>query len=271
MKRKTASVLLSCVMGAALLSGCTITIAPASESVSKPAVQSAVDNGDISSSEVSDASANQPVSSSGTPEPTTVPPTPEQTQSDPVVYAEGRIAADGDALFEVPDGLDADHFHNFALYITVAIQSPLESIENADSETAFRLSRCMLECFYRTHPDICDQVVYREAPDGYVRNYTVIPISDFLDFTATHLGLDTLDFFKNAIPADDAIVRFDEESNEILFVPSLERIASDFDIGHVEIEGNLMRLYAGSESKGECVYVFDISDSIDRYRLVRVD
>ena len=129
----------------------------------------------------------------------------------------------------------------------------------------------MLECFYRTHPGIWDQVVYRKGPDGYVRNYTVIPISDFLDFTATHLGLDTLDFFKNAIPADDGIVRFDEENNEILFVPSLERTVSGFDLGHVEIEGDLMRLYASSESKGECVYVFDISNSIDQYLLVSVD
>lgn len=271
MKRKTGSILLSCVMGAALLSGCTITISPASESASKPAVQSAIDNGDISSSEVSDASANQPASSSGTPEPTTVPPTPEQTQSDPVVYAEGRIAADGDALFEVPSGIDADRFRRFALYLTIAIQGPIDSIENVDNKTAFRLSRCMLEFFYATHPDICAQVVYREAPDGFVRNYTVIPLSDFLDFTATHLGLDTLDFFKNAIPADDEVVRFDEENNQILFVPSMERAASDFDVGHVEIEGNLMRLYAVSESKGECVYVFDISNNIDQYLLVRVD
>ena len=263
MKRQIGTMLLSCVLSAALLGGCAITIAPASEA----AAQSTIDNDEPSSSSFPDG----PASPTGTPSPTAVEPTPESTRSEPVVYAPGRIADDGDALFEVPDGLDADHFHNFALYLTIAIQSPLESIENADSETAFRLSRCMLECFYRTRPDICDQVVYREGPDGYVRNYTVIPISDFLDFTATHLGLDTLDFFINAIPADDGIVRFDEENNEILFVPSLERTVSGFDLGHVEIEGDLMRLYASSESKGECVYVFDISNSIDQYLLVSVD
>ena len=223
MKRQIGTMLLSCVLSAALLGGCAITIAPASEA----AAQSTIDNDEPSSSSFPDG----PASLTGTPSPTAVEPTPESTRSEPVVYAPGRIADDGDALFEVPDGLDADHFHNFALYLTIAIKSPLESIENADSETAFRLSRCMLECFYRTHPDIWDQVVYREEPDGYVRNYTVIPISDFLDFTATHLGLDTLYFFKNAIPADDAIVRFDEESNEILFVPSLESTVSDFETG----------------------------------------
>ena len=271
MKRKTGGILLSCVMGAALLSGCASTIAPVSESASHPTAQSAVDSADGASSEGSNAPADQPVSPAFTPAPATVPPRPEQTQSDPVVYAEGKIAADGDALFEVPGGMDADRFRSFALCLTVAIQSPIDSIENADDKTAFRLSRCMLECFYRTHPDICDQVVYREAPDGCVRNYTVIPLSDFLDFTATHLGLDTLDFFKNAIPAEDEVVRFDEENGQILFVPSLESIASDFDIGHVEREGDLLRLYASSESKGECVYVFDISNSMDQYLLVRVD
>lgn len=254
MKRKTGSILLSCVMGAALLSGCTITATSVSEAASKPAAQSMIDGDKTSASSSPDAST------------ATIPP-----QSETVVYTPGRIAADGDALFEVPSEINADHFHNFALYITVAIQNPIDSIENVDDKTAFRLSRCMLECFYRTHPGIWDQVVYRKGPDGYVRNYTVIPISDFLDFTATHLGLDTLDFFKNAIPADDGIVRFDEENNEILFVPSLERTVSGFDLGHVEIEGDLMRLYASSESKGECVYVFDISNSIDQYLLVSVD
>ena len=263
MKRQIGTMLLSCVLSAALLGGCAITIAPASEA----AAQSTIDNDEPSSASFPDG----PASPTGTPSPTAVEPTPESTRSEPVVYAPGRIADDGDALFEVPDGLDADHFHNFALYLTIAIKSPLESIENADSETAFRLSRCMLECFYRTHPDIWDQVVYREEPDGYVRNYTVIPISDFLDFTATHLGLDTLDFFKNAIPADDAIVRFDEESNEILFVPSLESTVSDFETGHVEVEGSTMCLCASSESKGERVYIFDISDGIDQYRLIKIN
>lgn len=267
MIRKTGSILLSCALGAALLGGCAITIAPTSEATSQPAAQSTIDNDEASSSSF----PAQPVSPTGTPSPTAVEPTPESTQLEPVVYAPGRIADEGDALFEVPDGLDADYFHNFALYLTIAIKSPLESIENADSETAFRLSRCMLECFYRTHPDIWDQVVYREAPDGCVRNYTVIPISDFLNFTATHLGLDTLDFFKNAIPADDAIVRFDEESNEILFVPSLESTVSDFETGHVEVEGSTMCLCASSESKGERVYIFDISDGIDQYRLIKIN
>lgn len=271
MKRKTGSILLSCVMGAALLSGCTITIAPASEFASQSAPQSVIDNDEISSSEVSKAPTNQPVSPADTPAPATVNPTPERTQSELVVYAEGKIAADGNALFEAPGKIDTNRFRIFAFYLTIALQSPIDSVENVDDETAFRLSRCMLECFYITRPDICDQVVYCDAPDGFVRNYTVIPISAFLDFTATHLGLDTLDFFKNAIPIDDEIVRFDSEGDRILFVPSMESAASDFDTGHVEIEGDIMRLYASSESNGERVYVFDVSDGINQYRLVRVD
>ena len=140
MKRKTGSILLSCALGAVLLGGCAITIAPASE----VAAQSTIDNDEPSSSSFPDG----PASPTGTPSPTAVEPTPESTRSEPVVYAPGRIADDGDALFEVPDGLDADYFHNFALYITVAIQNPIDSIENVDDKTAFRLSRCMLECFY---------------------------------------------------------------------------------------------------------------------------
>ena len=129
----------------------------------------------------------------------------------------------------------------------------------------------VLAYFCTTHPDIYDQIVYRETHDGFMRNYTVIPVSDFLDFTATHLGLDTLDLFKSAIPEDDDVVRFDLEEGQILFVPSMESAASEFDAGHVEIEDNVMRLYANSESKGNRVYVFDISDGIDQYRLIRVD
>ena len=91
------------------------------------------------------------------------------------------------------------------------------------------------------------------------------------DITATHLGLDTLDLFKSAIPEDDDVVRFDLEEGQILFVPSMESAASEFDAGHVEIEDNVMQLYANSESKGNRVYVFDISDGIDQYRLIRVD
>lgn len=187
------------------------------------------------------------------------------------VYQEGKIAVGGDGLFEVPSELDADDFRSFALYLTDAIQNPLDSIESADSEIAFRLSRCMLEYFCTTRPDICDQVVYRETHAGFMRNYTVIPVSDFLDFTATHLGLDTLDFFESAIPEDDDVVRFDLEEGQILFVPSMESAASEFDSGHVEIEDTVMCLYARSESKGNRIYVFDISDGIDQYRLIRVD
>ena len=258
-------------MSTLLLSGCTFTSVPLSESASQSADQSVIGEDYNSSPGSTGTSANQSASPVSTPANGAAESIPEQTPSEPIVYKEGKIMVDGDGLFEVPGELDADDFRSFALYLTVAIQNPLDSIENADGETAFRLSRCMLECFYRTHPGIWDQVVYLKGPDGYVRNYTVIPISDFLDFTATHLGLDTLDFFKNAIPADDGIVRFDEENNEILFVPSLERTVSGFDLGHVEIEGDLMRLYASSESKGECVYVFDISNSIDQYLLVSVD
>ena len=79
MKRKTGGILLSCVMGAALLSGCASTIAPASESASHPTSQSAVDS-DGASSEDSNAPADQPVSPAFTPAPATVPPRPEQTQ-----------------------------------------------------------------------------------------------------------------------------------------------------------------------------------------------
>src|SRR5699024_11070451 len=114
MKRQIGTMLLSCVLSAALLGGCAITIAPASEA----AAQSTIDNDEPSSSSFPDG----PASPTGTPSPTAVEPTPESTRSEPVVYAPGRIADDGDALFEVPDGLDADHFHNFALYLTIAIK-----------------------------------------------------------------------------------------------------------------------------------------------------
>ena len=177
------------------------------------------------------------------------------------------IVGDPDGQYMVADVGEAEPPHEHSCCHT----EPLDSIENADGETAFRLSRCMLEYFCTTHPDIYDQIVYRETHDGFMRNYTVIPVSDFLDFTATHLGLDTLDLFKSAIPEDDDVVRFDLEEGQILFVPSMESAASEFDAGHVEIEDNVMRLYANSESKGNRVYVFDISDGIDQYRLIRVD
>lgn len=271
MNHPIGSALLAGMMAFVLLTGCTATSAPTSESTSQPVAQAVVGEAENSSSSSADEAANPPASSADIPPQTTEEPKPEQTQREPIVYAEGRIADNGDALFEVPGELDADHFRSFALNLTIAIKSPLDSIENVDSETAFRLSRCMLECFYRTYPDICDQVVYRETHDGVIRNYTVIPVADFLDFTTTHLGLDTLDFFKNATPADDNVVRFDLEEDQILFVPSMERVASDFESGHVEIEDNIMRLYASSESKGERVYLFDISNGMEQYRLVRVD
>ena len=137
MVRKIGSILLSCALGAALLSGCTITIAPTSEATSQPAAQSTIDNDEASSSSF----PAQPVSPTGTPSPTAVEPTPESTRSEPVVYAPGRIADDGDALFEVPDGLDADYFHNFALYITVAIQNPVDSILQMDFSLSIIPSR----------------------------------------------------------------------------------------------------------------------------------
>lgn len=271
MKHQFGSVLLAGMIAFVLLTGCTATSAPTSESTSQPVDQSVIGEAGNSFSSSPGETANPSASSADIPPQATEEPKPEQTQCEPIVYAEGRIADNGDALFEVPSELDANRFRNFALNLTIAIQSPLDSIENVDSETAFRLSRCMLECFYRTYPDICDQVVYRETHDGVIRNYTVIPVADFLDFTATHLGLDTLDFFKNAIPVDDNVVRFDLEEDQILFVPSMESVASDFDLGHVEIEDNIMRLYASSESRNERVYIFDISNGIDQYRLVRVD
>lgn len=271
MKHQIGVVLLSCVMSTLLLSGCTFTSVPLSESASQSADQSVIGEDYNSSPGSTGTSANQSASPVSTPANGAAESKPEQTPSEPIVYKEGKIMVDGDGLFEVPGELDADDFRSFALYLTVAIQNPLDSIENADGETAFRLSRCMLEYFCTTHPDIYDQIVYRETHDGFMRNYTVIPVSDFLDFTATHLGLDTLDLFKSAIPEDDDVVRFDLEEGQILFVPSMESAASEFDAGHVEIEDNVMRLYANSESKGNRVYVFDISDGIDQYRLIRVD
>ena len=261
MKYQFASILLACMMCTMLLNGCTSAISPTAADLEE---QGNPSSGESTSTESTASPASTPAQATGEP-------SQGQTQLEPIVYAEGKIAVDGDGLFEVPCELDADDFRSFALYLTVAIQNPLDSIESADSETAFRLSRCMLEYFCTAHPDICDQIVYRETHDGFIRNYTVIPVSDFLEFTASHLGLDTLDFFESAIPEDDGVVLFDLEEDQILFVPSMESAASDFDSGHVEIEDTVLRLYVSSESKGNRVYVFDISDGIDQYRLMRVD
>src|SRR5699024_12154115 len=72
MKRKTGSILLSCVMGAALFSGCTITISPASPGTSPDtAVQSEPETEETPSS--GDPAASAPTASPQVAQPTTSP------------------------------------------------------------------------------------------------------------------------------------------------------------------------------------------------------
>lgn len=72
MKRKTGSILLSCVMGAALFSGCTITISPASPGTSSDtAVQSEPETEETPSS--GEPAASAPTASPQVAQPTTSP------------------------------------------------------------------------------------------------------------------------------------------------------------------------------------------------------
>ena len=96
MKRKTGSVLLSCVMGAALLSGCTITIAPASPGTSSDtAVQSESETEETPSS--GDPSTPVPTDSPQAAQPTATPaPQPTEPPAEPsAVPSTGDASGDG--------------------------------------------------------------------------------------------------------------------------------------------------------------------------------
>ena len=82
MKRKTGSILLSCVMGAALFSGCTITISPASPGTSSDtAVQSEPETEETPSS--GEPATPAPTASPQVAQPTTRRPQPTEHHQNP--------------------------------------------------------------------------------------------------------------------------------------------------------------------------------------------
>lgn len=184
------------------------------------------------------------------------------------VYKEGPIGpGDGNHL-EVPAGLNEEEMSAFVNHLTIAIKSPLSSVNEMDAETAFLFSRNMISFYYETHPDICSQTMELEPGSGRV--YSIIPVSDFLAFTSTHFGIDDISFFQNSIPANDRIVVFQPENGNILMIPSLEYVASDFKTGFFTVEDTTMYLQAEADDLGVLTYCFDISDGIENYRLTSV-
>lgn len=92
MKRKTGSILLSCALGAALLSGCTITISPASPGTSSDtAVQSEPETEETPSS--GDPATPVPTASPQAAQPTATP-APQPTEP-PAVPSTGDASGDG--------------------------------------------------------------------------------------------------------------------------------------------------------------------------------
>lgn len=253
MKRKGCKIVLPAVLCAALLAGCARGAAAPDPAAVPP-------------------SETETPAATAAPQPTAQPtmaPEPSPKPAETAVYAPGAVMLKDEGLFETPPGLDADEFHTFAYYLTIALPDPVETIGEADSKAAFRLSRCMLDCFYGIYPDACSEVVYLEQ-DGMIRNYNVIPAGDFVAFTAARLGIGDLAFFESAIPAEDMVVRFEADAGRILLVPAMEYLESDFDSAHVEVESEELRLIAETEDGGERMYVFDIAQGIDQYRLLRV-
>ena len=136
MKRKTGSILLSCVLGAALLGGCTITISPASPGTSSDtAVQSEPQTEETPSS--GDPATPVPTASPQAAQPTATPaPQPTEPPAEPsAVPSTGDASGDGQEytdlsflsqeqqniyqraleasmfLFDVPSNLDKSIFH----------------------------------------------------------------------------------------------------------------------------------------------------------------
>lgn len=182
-----------------------------------------------------------------------------------IVYKKGPIGpGDGEHL-EIPAGLDEGEVTKFVNYLTIAIAAPLSNTSEMDANTAFRFSRCMLEFYYETHPESCSQTV--EVVPGSGDVYNIIPASDFLAFTATHFGIDDISFFQKAVPADDRIVVFQIEDGNILLIPSLEAVSSDFRAGFFTVENANLYLQAESADLGVLTYCFDISNGLENYRL----
>lgn len=211
---------------------------------------------------------------------TTQPATSTQTKSDisieqptTLVYKEGNIRypteENRSELFELPDGIDSQAFYNLSEFLTIAIKSPLASIDQMDEETAHRFARTMMEYYIQMHPYLRDQMVIRM--DGKItETFSSIPVSDFLDFTTRRFGVDDIQFFQNAIPPEDTVVRFELDQEQILVVPAMDSIASEFKTGHVEIQDSVLTFYAQSETLGELKYNFDISNGIDEFQLINV-
>ena len=181
MKRKSSKIVLPAVLCAALLAGCARGAAAPDPAAVPP-------------------SETETPAATAAPQPTAQPtmaPEPSPKPAETAVYAPGAVMLKDEGLFETPPGLDADEFHTFAYYLTIALPDPVETIGEADSKAAFRLSRCMLDCFYGIYPDACSEVVYLEQ-DGMIRNYNVIPADDFVAFTAAHLGIGDLALHESA-------------------------------------------------------------------------
>ena len=121
MKRKTGSILLSCVMGAALLSGCTITIAPASPGTSSDtAVQSEPET--------------EETPSSGDPATPVHPTSPQVTQSTEVPPQSSVISsADGTSSDEkIPSSASSSEKRNENSAESTAASSNNETSESDD-------------------------------------------------------------------------------------------------------------------------------------------
>ena len=184
------------------------------------------------------------------------------------VYRQGDIGPVSEDSFDVPPGLDQADFSLFSYFLTIAIQSPLNSLDEMDEATAFRFARCMIEFFYMANPALCDQTI-ELTPNSGVR-YSIIPLTEFLGFTAEHFGIEDISFFQNAIPATDTIVLFRPEMDQILLIPAMEWLASDFKTAYLSVEGSAMRLCAHSDELGDLQYNFDISGGLGSYFLVDV-
>ncbi len=209
------------------------------------------------------SSADTPLSAAATP---SVQPAQDAAQN--IVYKKGSIGpGDGDHL-EIPAGLDEDEIAKFVNYLTIAIVAPLSNVNEMDADTAFRFSRCMLEFYYETHPESCARTV--EIVPGSGDNYNIIPASDFLAFILTHFGIDDIAFFQKSIPDNDRIVKFQMEEGNILLIPSLEAISSDFKTGFFTVENGTLYLQAESADLGILTYCFDISNGLENYRLTWV-
>lgn len=185
-----------------------------------------------------------------------------------IVYKEGPIGPGSGDYLEIPAGLNEEEMSEFVNCLTIAIKAPLSSVNEMDADTAFRFTRNMISFYCETHPDTCSRTV--ELVPGSGRVYSIIPMTDFLAFTSTHFGIDDISSFQNSIPAEDRIVVFQPEEGNILLIPSLEYVASDFETGCFTVEDTTMYLQVEAADLGTLTYCFDISNGLENYRLTSV-